>query len=31
VTETQYRRYQDGDRVQITLVDNQLRDIRPRS
>lgn len=31
VTETQYRRYQDGDRVRITLVDNQLRDIRPSS
>jgi hypothetical protein len=31
VSETQYRRYQEGDRVQIVLVDNQLREIRPRS
>jgi hypothetical protein len=31
VTENQYRRYQEGDRVQIVLVDNQLREIRPLS
>jgi hypothetical protein len=31
VTEAQYRRYQEGDRVQIVLVDNQLREIRPSS
>ena len=29
VSRTQYNRYQEGQRVQLIMADNQLRDIRP--
>ncbi len=29
VTRSQYNRYQEGDRVQLVMADDRLRDIRP--